>query len=235
MKPFHLFLLLFLISCSNRDKTTTHSSEQANINLTPLSAWLINNEDSLFEAFSEHIKQDTLSHKPEYELLYRQYEFTDGILGKLTDSIKQHGSCIVVIFIFSPKEKVPFEIRLSPQYDTNCIDKTDLIFSDISRLKHFKIKKYIQPDGEFSMFIHEEDTLDPNQIFFDLLESNNKFKLILYTKQKISLQTQELLLTDIFGEEVLLKKIYSITQKRLKDTMQGLKTIEKTRSFFGID
>jgi hypothetical protein len=230
-----LYLLTFLlVACSSPDTSNTRKDTSYSAKLTPLSQWLIENEDSLFRALSAHVKQDTITNKPEYQLINRHYDFAEGILGALADSIKRFSPCLDFDYVFSPEENPYFELLLSPNYDTSCIQPTDLIFSDINQLKNFRIKKYISPGGAFSLYINDKDTVNPTKVRFGFNELANKFDLTIYTDKKITRETQKSLEEQIFGEEVLLKRIRSVKQKRLKDTLKNTKTIEEARHVFSI-
>ena len=71
--------------------------------------------------------------------------------------------------------------------------------------------------------------MNPAKVRFGFNEFADKFDLTIYTDKKITRETQKSLDEQIFGEEVLLKRIRSVKQKRLEDTIQNTKTIEEAR------
>jgi hypothetical protein len=234
MRLLFLLLVITIASCNNNNDQKVNNHENDNKHLSPISLWLTAHEDTLFQFMSEFIKQDTANNKPEGETISRQYVIDYGIMGRLRDLINTVAGCIRVYYAFKPKQNPWFEIVLTPEYDSACVEATDSIFSDIKRLKYFSISKYIQPEGLFSAQINGRDTVRPSDLAFQLIPGYKKYDLIFYLRKDISDNTKRILINSIFGEEVLLKKIRSVTYERLKESAQGLKTIEEVKEELGV-
>jgi hypothetical protein len=226
-----LFLLtITILSCQLQSR----QEEPRGKIQSPVSFWLVQNEDSLFRTLSEWVKIDTIQNKVDGELTSREYNLTKGIFDSLNDRIHSVDKCINIIFIFKPKEIPYFEILLTTEFDTTCVIATDSIFSDIDMLKHFKIVKYRPPLGSFSKYILETDTLDPNDIAVKLIQIDNKYDINIFLRKPTMAETKEQLKNDIFGEEILLKKVRSIKFQQLTDSVKGTKTLDEIRVLFSL-
>lgn len=229
MKNLFFLLSIILVSCNDLE---IESKEKV---LSPVSLWLVQNEDSLFRFLSDFAKSDTSANKADSEIITREYVLTNGICGALNDQIHNLAACIKVIFLLRPKSNPYFEIFLTPEFDTACVKLTDSIFADIDSLRHFRITKYRWPTGPFSKYITETDTIEPKDIAFALSRSKDKYDVTVYMKNPTTQDTKETLKNEIFGEEILLKRIKSVKFGRLTDTTKGLKSLEEVWKLFGIN
>lgn len=227
MKSLILFTLILttLSSCKNQPR-------DASRRLTSLSFWLVQNEDSLNNYFKEFIKGDP--RLKEHDAIYLEYTIDTFAFRTLNRKIAQYDSCIVVHINYRPKEKHPFEILLTSDYKNGCTSSIDNIFSDIDTLKYFYIVKYRPAGGLFSGYINGTDTINPDQIKFTVNPIGNKYDVVFYTTKSIDESSKEYLIQDIFGEEVLLKKINKIDYRLLKDSTIKTKSIDEIREYFGI-
>ena len=227
MKSLILFTLILttLSSCKNQ-------SQESNRKLTPLSLWLVQNEDTLNSYFTEFIKGDP--RLKGHDAIYLEYTIDTSAFKILNSKIAQYDSCIVVHINYRPKAKHPFEILLTSDYKKGCTSSIDKIFSDIDSLKHFYIVKYRPAEGLFGGYINDKDTINPEQIKFTINPDGDKYDLIFYTTKSIGPTSKEYLTHDIFGEEVLAKKINKVDYRILKDTTIRTKSIQEIRKYFGI-
>jgi hypothetical protein len=233
MKYLILLFIIVLISCKGYQNPKQEKPEQKKV-LSPISSWLIQNEDTLFNFFKGSID---VSNKNENrgESDWTEYVFEGGIMGSLNERVHELASCIKIYYLYNPSQNPYFGILLTTDFDTSCsINIVDSLFSDIDSLDHFKIVKYRFPGSLFSGFVNEKDTLYPADISFKTLPAGEKFDVIMYSKRKYGYDTNELLKEHIFGEEVFLRKINSIKIQSPPDTTQNLKTIEEMRAFFKI-
>jgi hypothetical protein len=228
MKYLVFLLLIILSSCIEEHKKEQHKQ------LTPLSRWLVDNEDSLFHSIQQTFNADSLPDQLlNKENFHRDYYITDGILGVLREKIKSYKDCIELYYIRRVQSKGP-AILLSPEFDKNCINGVDSIFNDIDSLKYFKIQKYHPPEELFSMFVVKNDSLNPAEIFFKLTPQENVFDLDIFIKKDIPDEAKDLLLSSIFGEEIILKRLRNINYKVTTNIPPGAKTIQEIRERFGI-
>jgi len=227
MKPLIFFILTLsvLFSCKNKLKGSNHA-------LTPLSLWLVQNEGTLNNYFKEFVKVDPRLQG--HDAIYLEYTIDTLAFKTLNSKIAQYDSCIVVHINYRPKAKHPFEILLTSDYKKGCTSSIDNIFSDIDSLKHFCIIKYRPAEGLFSDYVNDKDTINPEQIKFTITPVGDKYDLTFYTTKSIGQTSKEYLTQDIFGEEVLTKKINKIDYRILKDTTTGTKSIEDIRKYFGV-
>lgn len=225
MKPPLFLIGILIFSCNLK----TEKSAAIDKPLSPISLWLSQNEDSLFRSLSEWVKTDTTQNKPEGELQSREYVLNEGIFASLNDKVRKIANCITVIYIFKPNTFPYFEIFLTPEFDTACINSTDSIFSDIYSLRHFRVTKYKPPIGPFSKYIMDADTLEVSDIAFKLIQSNGKYDITIYLKKPTFPETKEQLKNNIFGEKFLLKQVRSVKFLQLTDTVRGAKTVDELR------
>lgn len=227
MKSIILFALILTTFSSCKQQ-----SQEINHKLTPLSLWLVQNEDSLNNYFKEFIKGDP--RLKGHDAIYLEYTIDTSIFKELNRKVAQYDSCVVVHINYRPKAKHPFEILLTSDYKKGCTSSIDNIFSDIDSLKHFHIVKFRPADGLFSGYINDKDTIDPEQIRFAINPAGDKYDLIFYTTKSIGQTSKEYLTQDIFGEEILAKKINKIDYRILKDTTIRTKSIQEIRKYLGI-
>jgi len=225
MKPLLFFISILIFSFNLK----TEKSAARDKPLSAISLWLSQNEDSLFRSLSEWVKTDTTQNKTEGELDSREYVLNEGIFATLNDKVRKIGNCITVIYIFKPKTSPYFEIFLTPEFDTACINSTDSIFSDIDSLQYFRVTKYRPPIGAFSKYIMEADTLEVSDIAFKVSQSNGKYDITIYLKKPTFPETKEQLKNDIFGEKILLKQVRSVKFLQLTDTVRGTKAVDELR------
>lgn len=233
-----IILLLLFLACKQRNQKTEK-------NLTPLSRWLVLNEDSLFVAFNKALKNDTIGDtKGNQYVTWREYKFEEGYFKQLTDRIHEFDPSIYVYYIYRPRQTPYIDILLSSldneissMYNENCIWAIDSAFSDIDSLKYFSIVKYWPPHDIFSsfIFVNEEenktDTILPEKLGFELKANGERFDLKIYLKKRVMEITKETLIADILGEEIRLKKINTI---RFIDSVKQPMTLNEFREFFNI-
>jgi|SRR5688572_114757 len=234
MRNLILLFNIVLISCKGYQNPKQEEPEQKKM-LSPISSWLIQNEDTLFNFFKGSIDVSNRNeNRGEFDWTY--YVFEGGIMGSLNEKVHELDSCIKVYYLFNPSQNPYLGILLTTDFDTSCTTNIiDSLFLDIDRLKYFKIVKYRFPGGLFSRFESEKDIIDAEDISFKIIPIGERFDIIMYTKKRYSDNTNELLKQHMLGEEVILKKINSIKIQSPPDTTQNLKTIEEMRLFFKID
>jgi hypothetical protein len=227
-----LLIILFLLVCLSCNENSEYKKTEA---LTPLSKWLVNNEDSLFVQFNQKIKEDTINITKGNEVLTsREYRFEDGYLGQLTEKIHGLDSAIGVYYIYKPKEHPYVRILLTPELKKQPVGAIDSIFTDIHSLKYFQILKYRPPGSLFSAYIDQADTVKPDELHFKPIAKGNQFDLDIYVKKSLMRETKEDLLAQVFGEEVLLKRINKVNYIVTSNTVKHSMTLEEIRTFFGI-
>ena len=233
MKHSILIIIILIFSCKEYQNRKQEKPEQKRV-LSPISSWLAQNEDTLFRFFKESI--DLSSQKEgRSELYWTEYVFEGGIMGSLNEKVNELDSCIKVYYLYNPIQNPYLGILLTTDFDNRCSTNTiDSVFSDIDSLKYFQIVRYRLPEGLFSAFLNEKDTVYPADISFKTIPAGEKFDIVMYSKRRYSDKTNELLKEHIFGEEVFLKKIESIRIQTPPNTPQNLKTIQEIRSFFKI-
>jgi hypothetical protein len=225
MKPLLIITFLTLLfSCS------TEKEKQK----TPLSQWLIENEDSMYTFLKTHqipIDTDwtnTTAYSSEHVILIAGFK-------TLQDKLKNIDSLINVHICYDRHEsKVQYSLLLSRDFiksNSNCLDT---ILNDIDSLRHFKIVKYREPSGLFSTQINDNDTINADQIKFTIKPANSKFDICLITTKPIEQSTKDIIIQSVFGEKVYQNQINNIEHKVSTDKNLNAKTIEETRSFFKI-
>jgi hypothetical protein len=222
--------LLTLISCQQLESTTEKEKP-----LTPLSNWLVANEDSLFFYFIQKVKKSALNEALANEtLVSREFQIEEGFIGQLTKKIHDFDSCIQVYYLYKPEDQPSFQLLLSPDYNKKCVPAVDRIFNDIDSLKHFRIVKYKPAEGLFSAFIVEKDTVRPEDLKFKPVQKKELYDLDVFVTKNLSGLTKETLLSSILGEEVQLKKVNTIRFIVSPDSLNGSMRLADIRRFFKV-
>jgi hypothetical protein len=231
IKLCSLFFIIVIFSCTHSPRPKTAQVIPVTP-LSPASLWLTAHEDTLYRFLVRDTKTDRAEISEGGSM---EYVIEGGTMGLLNDQIHNVGKCIVIYYVFTPYEIPSFEILLTTNYDTSCVKAVDSIFSDIPVLTHFRIKKYRPAGGLFSGFINGKDTVSPKDVAFKLTHApDHKWDMTIYLRHSISDGTKEALRNQIFGEEVIVKTMHSISYKQLTDSINQVSTIEQIRSFFGI-
>jgi hypothetical protein len=235
----YLSLLLFIsFACTNGPGKTTQAPKKQ---LTPISQWLVSNEDSLANYFYQKIKPDTASDNLRRVTL-RAYQLDDGIFHVLNSKIKGYRDCIGVEYFYRSKETRPFKILLTPYGNAQCIGAVDSIFSDIDSLKAFQIVKFRPPSKKYGSWTYEfqdgskitRDIIKPDDIAFKVIQNDGKYDLTIFLSKKISQLTKDALVEDILGEEIELKKIKSVQYIISKDSVKTNMNTQQLADLFEI-
>lgn len=230
MRLLILFIILIFISC--QEPISSHKKEKK---LSPLSEWLVANEDSLAFYFDNEVKKSiSATSAPNERLVSREFQFNGGFIGQLSQKIHHYDSCIEVYYLYEPDEQPKLQILLSPNFNSKCTNAVDSIFADIDSLKYFRLVKFRQAGSLFSAYLVEEDTIWANELWFKPIPNHHKYDLDVYVTKNLSNHTKEALLSSVFGEEVQLKKLNIIRFVVRRDSINSLMGLRDIKKFFGV-
>lgn len=200
---FILFLFAFGCNSSEQNKPIPKK-------LSTLSEWLINKEDSLLIDFKKYERDYPLQPELENkEHFHQEQQMITGLPAELTRRVNEKYPGVILYFQRRNPEKKP-AILVSADDDRNLTAAVDSLFADIDSLRHFEILKFYPPGMDFSTTLYVNDTIESDKLFFLYSNINDSIDLIVYYNKGITNETQQLLIKDLFGEEILLKVIRSV-------------------------
>jgi hypothetical protein len=233
MNYLALVIFVLFISCNSNTNHKAGSDPRPR-QLSSLSQWLIDNEDSLYFYVQKRFAIDTIQiGLLNNEGFYRDYQIKENLPGTLVSMIHNYKNCMEVYFERRALTKLP-AILLSAEYDKDCVDAVDSIFNDIDSLKHFEVIRFHKPGRLFSGFEVDNDIVTPEDVSFRFIPQGDRYRMEVNFRKQISAKTNDLLLQSVFGEEVLLKRISNIKYVITKEKIPETKTIEEARILFKI-
>lgn len=233
MKPFILltFSLLVLFSC----KETKPPTAQQNFDY--LSKWFIANEDSLDNEFEKIVTKTALCNTCDSnwgEMAYLEAD-SSKFMGRFTLETKKYCDSLKVTFFYKRNATPHSRILISTDYNRNFTTALDTILNSVPTSKYFTLQKYEQPDLRSDGFNFPSLKIDNKDLRISA-ESNNSLenlRVFIYTKNKnVKLDNDEevFLKKQLFGEELLLKKIKNVEFIMTDTISSNLLTLNQVRN-----
>ena len=200
-----------IISCNQKAKDITVPKPDY------VSIWFIQNEDSLFNEFNQLVQTELLSNN--HDTNWGEYAFQNAdstkFMGRFTLVVKKYCDSLDVTFFYNKSTTPHVRILLSTNYNKNFTTALDTIFNFVLKPKHFIVDKYEQPDLRSDGFSLPSLNIDNKdlRILMQPKDSLQNLKIFIYSKTKkvtIDDDNKEFLKKEIFGEELLIKKINDI-------------------------
>ena len=204
-------LIFAIISCNQR------GTDISKPKIDYLSSWFIQNEDSLYNEFNQQVQNDLFS--PNHDTSWGEYAFQNAdstkFMGRFTLEAKKHCDSLDVTFFYNKSTTPHVRILLSTNYNKNFTTALDTIFNFVPKPKHFIVDKYEQPTLYSDGFSLPGLNIDSKslRILMQRKDSLQNLKIFIYTKAKsvmIDDDNQDFLKKELFGEEMLLKKIGNV-------------------------
>jgi hypothetical protein len=219
-------LLLTLISCKHRPQDNNPSKRDY------LSTWFLDNEDSLYTEFIQHVtkNRDTTWGEVAY-----QRSDSASYMGKFTLLAKKYCDSIDVTYFYNKSTNPKARILLTTDYNKGLTQALDSIFNFVSTPKHFRVDKYEQPDTRADIFGIEKGYVVVKDLRIEMKPVDTLQNLTVFIHAnpkdtKITDDNKYYLTRQLFGEELLLKRIKDVDFK-ISDTINsGLLTLGEARS-----
>jgi len=199
------------ISCNQKTKDTPIPKPDY------LSSWFIQNEDSLFTEFTQLVQTELFSnnHDTNWGEYAFQNEDSTKFMGRFTLAAKKYCDSLGVTFFYNKSTTPHVRILLSTDYNKNFTTALDTIFIFVPKPKYFIVEKYEQPDLHSDGFSLPNLNIDNKdlRILMQSKDSVKNLKIFIYSKAKnvtIDNDNKEFLKKELFGEELLLKKLNDI-------------------------
>ncbi len=230
MKKAILIFCIFTLTCNQPEQNTAHPKK-----ISVLSDWLIKNEDSLLLAFKKYEQDYPLQPELENaEHFHQEQEMNEGLPGEFSRRVNERYPGILLYFQRRNPGKKP-AILVSANDDRSLAAAVDSLFTDIDSLRHFEILKYYPRLMNFSTVLYVNDTIEAENLFFLYSSVNDSIDLTVYYNKEVTVETQYLLIKDLFGEKIVLKTIRSYDYRVYNNkTPENVITIEGMQKRFGI-
>jgi hypothetical protein len=231
MRPYIIITLFFLTlaSCrSGQNKTTG--------NVDYLSKWYNANEDSLYNEFVNHVQNVSLCNNcgdTTWGEVAFQRSDTPSYMGRFTLQAKKYCDSLEVTYFYNKSTTPKTRILLSAAYNRNLTKALDTILN-FTFPKRFKIDKYEQPDLTSDIFSIENIDIIKKDLRIDIKPHDALHDLTVFIhgspkSKTIDDEDKQYLQRQLFGEELLLKKI-NVVEFQFTDTINNsLATLEETR------
>ena len=207
-----IFIFLGVLSCKQKNKDTSIPRPDY------LSTWFIQNEDSLFNEFNQEVKSELFNKSNDTNWTEYAYHNTDRtkFMGRFTLEAKKYCDSLDVTFFYN-KTTIPHgRILISTDYNKRFTKALDTIFNFVSIPKYFKIQKYEPSNYDttrneiLNLFEIGDIAYKDLRVQMIPLETLQNITVYIPTKSKqakITDDEYEILRTQLFGEELYVKKI----------------------------
>ena len=199
------------ISCKQKANDTPISKPDH------LSAWFIQNEDSLYKEFNELVQTELFQNRSDTN--WGEYAFQNAdstkFMGRFTLEAKKYCDSLEVTFFYNKKTTPCTRILISANYNRKFTTALDTIFNFVPKPKYFIVEKYEQPDLHTDGFSFPNLNIDNKdlRILMQPEDTLQNLKIFIYTKAKnviLDADNKDFLQKQLFGEELILKKIKDI-------------------------
>lgn len=233
MRLFIIITILFLtlISCDEKPQEKDFPKSDY------LSEWFVANEDSLYTEFTKYVTENSLCDKCDTtwgEMAYQQVD-SSSYMGRFSLEAKKYSDSIEVTFFYNKSTTPKARILLTTNYNRGITRALDTVFNSVFTPKHFKVDKYEQPDKRTDIFGIDKGVVVVNDLRIEMEPYDNLQNLTVYihakaSDTKITDDNKDYLKRQLFGEELLLKKINNV-DFQIADTINAnLLTLEEVRS-----
>ncbi len=232
MRHFTVIILISLgiLSCKQKVKEVTMPRPDY------LSVWFLQNKDSLFNEFNQQVQTELFSKN--HDTNWGEYAFQNGdsskFMGRFTLEAKKYCDSLDVTFFYNKSTDPHMRILLSTNFNRKYIKAIDSIFAPIPKSNYFIIDKYEQPDTSADIFSINNINAIVKELRIQLTPIDHLTNLIVYIKaipKKTSIdeEQKEFFIHELFGEELLLKKLNIVEIKFTDSIMPNLLTLQEVR------
>jgi hypothetical protein len=223
-------ILLLLSSCNQKQQ------DAGLIKPDYMSEWIIANEDSLYNEFTNYVAENSLCSSCDTSWGEMAYQIADSksYMGRFSIEAKKNCDSIEVTYFYNKGTNPKCRILLSTGYNKRLTFALDTIFTYPFTPKYFTIDKYEQPEHNVDIY-RLNKTVYANvkelRIQMTPLESLTDLTIYVHSNSQdtsITNVQREFFIRQLFGEEALLKKINTV-ELRISDSIQhNLLTLDET-------
>jgi hypothetical protein len=214
MRPY---ILIILFSCAAL--SCKQNSEKKSIQkIDYLSNWFIQNEDSLYDELTRLATKELKGYDDEKYGYTSNHQPPDTYMGRFTQQVKKYCDSLDVSFSYNKNFNPKANILITTNYNRRLTKALDTILNSVSHPKYFQLFKYYQSSTDSTTDILTLDNGDVvlKDLRVQIIPTKDLYDLIIYiptkeTNKKVSESDYEFLRTELFGEELFLKKINNLT------------------------
>jgi hypothetical protein len=233
-KIISILTIFYFVGCTN----TSHKIEENRADY--LSIWFNENADSLMTEFHTLVQKNNFCSTCDtnFREAYYQESYSNSILGRFTSEAKKYCDSLSVTYIYSNMEKPNYRILLSTNYSRTYTRALDSILKAPVTMPNLRIYKYEPPDLRYDGFYFPNSALNiSNSELRFIVEGDNTLKeltVLIYSKNdkaKLISEDEQLLTRQLFGEELILKKlgdIHYIIVDSVRPDLPNLNNLRKT-------
>lgn len=204
-----------------------------------LSQWFIANEDSLYAEFIQYVYKNSLCDNCDTtwgEMAYQKVD-SSSYMGRFSLEAKKYADSIDVVYFYNQDRSPKARILLTTNYNKRYTKALDSILNFVPNSKHFTVNKYEQPNTKSDVFVIEEGEVVVSNLRIETMPFDTLQNLIVFIHAKtnnnlIVSDNEDYLKRQLFGEELLLKRINEITFKFSTSINTHLLSLEEFRSKF---
>jgi hypothetical protein len=219
---------LTLFSCSQKQ-------QNAKPNKDYLSRWFNENEDSLYREFISNVKVSSLCSTCDTswgEMAYQKVD-SSSYMGRFSLEAKKYCDSIEITYFYNRNGSTPtVRILLSTDYNRKFTTALDTILNSITP-KYFVVEKYEQPDLRADMFSNDNMHVAAKELRIDMKPHDTLQNVTVFIhgnpKSTMTDDFKDFLKRQLFGEELLLKKISDVDFKFTDGIDNNLLSLEEAR------
>ena len=212
-----LYILIILICCAAL--SCKQNSEKKSIQkIDYLSNWFTQNEDSLYVELIKLATKELKGYDVEKYGYTSNHQPPDTYMGRFTQQVKKYCDSLDVSFSYNKNLNPKADILITTNYNRRLTKALDTILNSVSHPKYFQLIKYYQSstDSTTDILTLDNGVVVLKDLRVQIIPTKNLYNLIIYiptkkTSKKVSESDYEFLRTELFGEELFLKKINNLT------------------------
>lgn len=230
MRHYYFILFISLLAASCVHKT----QDKQFIKQDYLSKWFIENEDSLYKEFENYVAKNSLCAKCDTrwgEMGYIQFDSVS-FMGRFSNLVTKYCDSLQVTYFYNKNGKKTVRILLSTGYNRNFTKALDSLFTGVTKPKYFIVEKYEQPKIKVDIFTLNNVSAIVKDLRIQMNSTDTLNNLTVYINAKpkdtlINFDNKEFFIHQIFGEEILLKKVNSVDIKFCDTIKQNLSSLNE--------
>ena len=200
-----LYILIILICCAAL--SCKQNSEKKSIQkIDYLSNWFTQNEDSLYVELIKLATKELKGYDVEKYRYTSNHQPPDTYMGRFTQQVKKYCDSLDVSFSYNKNLNPKADILITTNYNRRLTKALDTILNSVSHPKYFQLIKYYQSstDSTTDILTLDNGVVVLKDLRVQIIPTKN-------TNKKVSESDYEFLRTELFGEELFLKKINNLT------------------------
>jgi hypothetical protein len=230
MRHYYFILFISFVAASCVPKT----QDKEFIKQDYLSSWFIQNEDSLYKEFENHVAKNSLCAKCDTtwgEMAYIQFDSLT-LMGQFSNLVTKYCDSLQVTYFYNKNSGKRVRILLSTGYNKKFTTALDSLFTGVPKPKHFIVEKYEQAETGADIYsLNNVDVIVKDlRIQITTIDTLKNMTVYINARPKdtaIDFDNKEFFTHQIFGEEMLLKKINNVNIKFCDTIKQNLLSLNE--------